>query len=127
MEERMNIPMWPDGLPIAPLLADYNETKSSLAQSVTTGNKSILLRRNSTRAQDKLNVSFALNREQTAAFEQFFYDTLAGGTLRFSFRHPRTLKTIEASFDPTSDQAITIAPMESMKVYKVSFTLIIWN
>lgn len=123
----MDIPTWPDSLPIAPLLADYSETKSSLAQAVTTGNKSILLRRNSTRAQDKLNVSFALNRQQTKYFEQFFYDTLAGGTLRFTFRHPRTLETIEASFDPTSEQALTITPQESMEIYKVTFTLIIWN
>lgn len=123
----MNIPIWPDSLPLSPLLDAYEETHSSLAQSVTSGNKSILLRRNSTRAQSKLSVAFALRRKEVEYFTAFFYDTLAGGTLRFTFEHPRTRKQIEVSFDPTSDQAFTIQPQQTMELYKIAFTLIVWD
>lgn len=123
----MNIPTWPDSLPLSPLLDAYNEKHSSLAQSVTTGNKSILLRRNSTRSQTRLNVEFALNRKQTEYFETFFYTTLAGGTLRFTFRHPRKNKDVEVSFDPTSDDGFSIEPQQSMEIYKIAFTLIVWD
>lgn len=123
----MNIPIWPESLPLAPLLAAYNESHSSLAASVTTGNKSILLRRNATRAQPKLNVAFALSRKQVEYFETFFNDTLAGGTLRFTFEHPRKRENIEVSFDPTNESGFTIEPQDSMEVYKVSFTLIVWD
>lgn len=123
----MAIPDWPVTLPKSPQLADYSETHSSLAQSVTTGNKAIILRRNSTRAQDKLNVTFMFSRQQTKYFTAFFYDTLAGGTLRFNFEHPRTLEKVEVSFDPTSEQGFTIEPQESMNIYKISFTLIVWD
>lgn len=127
MAEKIAIPVWPFTLPLSPLLDAYDETHASLAQSVTSGNKSILLRRNSTRSQSKLNVAFSLKKQQVGYFETFFYDTLAGGTLRFSFEHPRKLEQIEVSFDPTSDQAFTIAPQQSMSYYKVSFTLIVWD
>lgn len=125
----MDIPTWPATLPVSPLLAEYSETHSTLATSVTTGNKSILLRRNTTRAQDRLSVSFVFTRQQVEYFTTFFYDTLAGGTLRFSFTHPRTLQVIECSFDPTTDQGFTIEPAgnDTMKHYHVAFTLIIWN
>lgn len=123
----MIVPSWPASLPVAPQLATYSENYSSLAQAVTTGNKSLLVRRNGTRAQDKINVSFMLNRQQVEYFETFFYDTLAGGTLRFTFRHPRTRQVIDVSFDPTSDQVFTVEPQQTMEVFKVSFTLIIWS
>lgn len=125
----MDIPIWPASLPLSPLLAEYSETHSSLATNVTTGNKSILLRRNTTRAQDRLNLSFNLSRQQVAYFTTFFYDTIAGGSMRFSFTHPRTLQEIECSFDPTSDQGFTISPAgnATMKYYKVSMTFIIWS
>lgn len=127
MEEKITIPIWPFTLPLSPLLDSYEETHSSLAQAVTSGNKSILLRRNATRAQDKLDVAFMLNRQQVGYFTTFFYDTLAGGSLRFHFEHPRTLEQIEVSFDPTAEKAFNVTPQQSMDIYKVSFTLIVWN
>lgn len=124
---KANIPTWPDTLPPAPQLDGYNETHSSLTTSVTTGNKSLLIRRNSTRAQDRLNLTFMMNRKQVSYFEQFFYNTLAGGSLRFNFTHPRTLETIECSFDPTNDDSITITAQESMNLFKVEVVFIVWN
>lgn len=123
----MEVPTWPSSLPQAPQLADYGENYTSLAQSVTTGNKSLLIRRNSTRAQDRMTLSFMLNRQQVEYFEQFFYNTLAGGTLRFNITHPRTKKIIDVSFDPTSEQVFTVQPQQTMELYKISFTIIIWD
>lgn len=123
----MNIPTWPVTLPERPEQPDYQESYTSLAQSVTTGNKSLLVRRNSTRAQDKLTVSFILDAEQVGYFTTFYYDTLAGGVLRFTFRHPRTEETIEVSFDPTANEAFTITPYNESTFYKLSASLIIWS
>lgn len=127
MAEKITIPVWPFTLPLAPLLDAYDETHASLAQSVTSGNKSILLRRNSTRSQSRMSVAFNLNKQQAGYFETFFYSTLAGGTLRFSFEHPRKREQIEVSFDPTVDQAFTLKPQQSMSYFKVAFTLIVWD
>lgn len=123
----MTIPNWPSSLPISPLLDSYQETYTSLAQSVTSGNKSLLVRRNSTRSQDRLQVSFNLNKTQVSYFERFYYDTLAGGTLRFNFTHPRTGNVIEVSIDPTSDSSFTVTPNNSNFYYKLDLTLIVWN
>lgn len=123
----MAIPIWPTTLPQAPLIENLSERYTTLAQSVTSGNKSILVRRNSTRAQDRLAVSFNLTRAQVGYFEKFYYDTLAGGTLRFSFTHPRTKNTIEVSIDPTSDSSFTIEPNGSMNFFLLTLQLIIWN
>lgn len=120
-------PIWPSSLPQAPLLDSYSEKYTTLAQAVTTGNKSILVRRNSTRAQDKISVSFNLTKEQVGYFERFYYNTLAGGTLRFSFIHPRTKSVIDVSFDPTSDNSFSIEPNGSMRNFVLTLQLIIWN
>lgn len=126
---KVKIPTWPVSLPISPLLASYSESHSTLVTSVTTGNKSLLIRKNSSRALDRLNVSFNFTRAQVDYFLTFFYDTLSGGALRFQFIHPRKLSEIEVSFDPTNDQAFTVTPQANatMQWYEVSFSMVIWN
>lgn len=121
--------IWPDSLPLAPLLADYHEGFTGVTTSVTTGNKSILIRRNSSRAQNRLYVAFLFNKEQVEYFETFFFDVLNGGSERFMFEHPRTRREIECSFDPTQNEPFTITPMEglSMTYFKMESTFLIWT
>lgn len=118
---------WPILLPQAPLLADFQEISTSTTSSVTTGNKSILVRRNTTRSQDRLKVSFHFTREQVDIFNEFYYDVLGGGAKIFYFKHPRTLKIIMVSFDPTSEQGFQLTPLGSMNHYKVDATFLIWD
>lgn len=121
--------IWPASLPIAPLLATYNERYASTVTAVTTGNKSLLVRKNSSRAQNRLDVAFMLNKKQVEYFKTFYNDILDGGSTRFYFQHPRTLEDIECSFDPTTDQPFTITPADNltMKYYKLVATFIIWE
>lgn len=123
----MEIPTWPAMLPVAPLLSSYKEDARTLTKAVTSGNKSMLIRRVSTRAQTPISVSFNLTKDQVNMFESFFYDVLAGGALRFSFVHPRKGTTIEVSFDPSAETAYTIEPQESMAYFKVNAKFLIWS
>lgn len=120
---------WPPSLPQAPLLSAYNERYSSTVTSVTTGNKSLLIRKNSSRAQDRLEVAFIVTRKQVEIFKTFFNDTLDGGSRRFYFEHPRTLEDVECSFDPTTDAPFTITPADNitMEYFKITATFIVWN
>lgn len=123
----MSIPSWPTTLPVSPLLSSYDEEVKSLTSAVTTGNKSILIRRMSTRTQTPISVAFNFTKNQVAIFETFFYNTLGGGALRFSFTHPRTKEEIEVSFDPSSEVAFKISPQDSMSYFKVSAKFLIWS
>lgn len=122
-----SLPTWPVGLPIAPLLAEYTEPNKSLVTSVTSGNKSKIVRKTSSRTQRPLTVAFNLSASQVELFETFFYSTLEGGAIRFTFTHPRTLDNIECSFDPGQETAFTITPQDSMSYFKVTTNFIVWD
>ena len=121
------LPEWPSTLPVAPLISAYAETHKTLVTAVTTSNKSVLVRKNATRAQPTFTVDFNLTAAQTTTFETFFYDTLEGGAIRFTFKHPRLGTNIEVSFDPTQDSAFTIDPQSSMENFKITTKLLVWN
>ena len=123
----VTIPTWPDSLPLSPLIAAFQEEGKSLARAVTSGNKSVIVRKIATRTQRPISVAFNLSAEQVETFEQFFYGTLDGGVGRFSFTHPRTTDVIEVSFDPSQTTAFTIAPQSSMRYFKLTAKFIIWT
>lgn len=123
----VTIPSWPSTLPQAPLIAAYSESTKSLASVVTTGNKSAIIRRNTTRSQTPMKIAFNFTKEQVAFFETFFYDTLGGGIRIFSFTHPRKKTTIEVSFDPSQEEVYTIEPQDNMSFFKITMQLLVWN
>lgn len=123
----MTIPSWPSTLPSRPQRTSYQEQIPGMSQVVTTGNKSLLVRRNSTRAQEKLSVVYVLSSDQVEYLKMFYNDTLAAGTLRFNYTHPVTGKVIEVSFDPSSENGLTITPFEKTLHWQVSMTFIIWS
>lgn len=127
METTISLPAWPSSLPLAPLIDAYNEAFPSLMANVTTGNKSLLLRKMASRSQITLDISFNLTEEQATIFEEFFYLTLDGGSLRFTFTHPRKKTEIEVSFSPTQQTAFTLKPNGSMEFFEVSFQLLVWS
>ena len=86
----------------------FRSTKS-LASVVTTGNKSAIIRRNTTRSQTP--IAFNFTKEQVAFFETFSMILLVGESS--SFTHPRKT-TIEVSFDPSQEEVYTIEPQDNM-------------
>ena len=114
-------------LPVAPLIAAYQEEAKTLAKSITSGNKSLIVRKLATRTQRPISVAFNLSAEQVETFELFFNNTLDGGVGRFSFTHPRTGEEIEVSFDPTQSTAFTISPQSSMRYFKLTAKFIVWS
>lgn len=125
--ETESIPTWPAGIPIAPLVAAYSETHPSLSTSVTSGNKSKIIRKTSTRTQIPINVAFNFTKDELTLFETFVYSTLEGGVIRFSFAHPRTGTSIETSFDASQQNLFTIEPNGSMNYFKVSTQFLVWS
>ena len=122
-----SLPTWPVTLPIAPLLSALSEQYPNLTTSVTSGNKSKLIRKVSTRAQVTLVVNFNFTEEEVGYFTTFVDDTLEGGAMRFTFTHPRTGASIETSFDPTQTNRFTIEPNGSMSYFKVTTQFLIWS
>ncbi len=123
----VSLPTWPTTLPQVPQKTSYQEVYTSLATSVVTGNKTKLIRRQATRAQDKISAIYVLSAAQVTDFESFYYNTLAGGTLRFTFPHPRTYVMTEVSLDPTSEQGFTLTPYESTLYFQLAITFLVWN
>ncbi len=122
-----SLPEWPMSLPIAPLLASYRETHKSLTSSITTGNKSVIMRKVTTRVQKPMPVVFNFSKEEMTIFENFVYDTLEGGAVRFTFQHPRLKTIIEVTFDPSQENVFTIEPQDSMDFFKVSTQFLVWD
>lgn len=127
MPTEISLPSWPEALPLAPLLDAYDEAHPSLISNVTTGNKSMIVRKMATRSQVVLSTSFNLTRDQASIFEDFFYITLDGGASRFTFTHPRKKEEIEVSFSPTQNEAFTLSPNGSMDFYELAMQLIVWS
>lgn len=125
--EDVAIPSWPVTLPTAPLFAAYSEQHPSLAAVVTSGNKSKLIRKTSTRAQVPISVEFNFSKDQMTLFENFVYTTLEGGAIRFTFKHPRTEQVVDVSFDASQQNLFTIVPNGSMEYFKVSTQFLIWS
>ena len=123
----ITLPSWPSSLPLQPLLDAYNESFPSLISNVTTGNKSIIIRKMASRSQTSLSVSFNLTKEEADIFENFFNSTLDGGALRFTFTHPRKKEQIEVSFSPSQQVAFTLTPNGSMNYFKIDFNLLVWS
>ena len=123
----ISLPTWPLELPIAPLISAYQEQYPSLISSVTSGNKSKLIRKTSTRSQISIIVHFNLTKDQVDSFVSFIDDVLEGGAVRFTFRHPRTYEQIEVSLDPTQTNRFTIDPNGSMDYFKVTTQFIVWS
>lgn len=61
-----------------------------------------ITRRRSTSVTRPLNGSMILTDAQMTAFETFYYTTIAGGSLPFSFPDPRTGATLLVKFGKSS-------------------------
>ncbi len=92
------MPTWPDTLPAAPLLESFHETTpdSTIRTEMDAGPAK--LRRRTTAAVRRMNVGYLLSKAQVATLEDFYLTTLQGGTIPFTFTHPRTDDAVSCRF-----------------------------
>ena len=92
------MPIWPEILPVYPLLQGYRETmpETVLRSDMETGPAK--LRQRSTATISKIHLQFLVNDTQLTAFRDFYQETLSGGALGFSFYHPTKLENVTCRF-----------------------------
>jgi hypothetical protein len=89
--------VWPGTLPASPNYG-WVETKLSNVVRSETDAGPAKVRRRYTRANRKMSLSMHLTTAQVATLDTFHTTTLADGTLRFDFVHPRTGATNSVRF-----------------------------
>lgn len=91
----MAIPEWPADLPQTILMSDYNEEIPKVLIRTPMGAGPSKVRRVTGMNSRFINVGLLLTKAQVIIFDEFLMTTLLGGSLRFTWTHPRT----EASID----------------------------
>lgn len=89
---------WPGTLPQDVLVAGYAEQPPDLALRTQMDIGPAKLRRRQTAAPRPLKVTVGLTRAQVATLDAFYLTDLAGGTLSFTWVHPRTLAGVTFRF-----------------------------
>ena len=81
---------YPEALPADPLINGYRESwVSNFFESATDSGKPRRMKRYTKPPRQTLNVTVPMTRAEVAIFETWFWETLEGGLLPFSFVHPR--------------------------------------
>jgi hypothetical protein len=83
-------PAWPISLPVAPRVADLEETAPDLVVRTAMDVGPDQVRRRTTFNVTKISASMRMTRAQLATFDAFFKTDAAGGAEAFTFKHPRT-------------------------------------
>jgi len=83
------MPVWPSELPAAPLIG-HRETAPDTALRTSMDAGPAKVRRRFTAGVREIEVALVLDDTRITLLDTFFTDTLAGGTLRFTHRLPRT-------------------------------------
>lgn len=86
----MSDPVWPATLPQLILRAGYAESVPDQAIETPTDAGPGKVRRRQTGTQRQIKASIHCTPAQMDIFEAFYLGTLAGGTLNFTWTHPRT-------------------------------------
>ncbi len=81
---------WPSSLPESVLVSSHGEQLANTALRSSMEAGAPKMRRRFTAAPKPVEVSMVMTGAQTQTFETFFDDTLAGGTLSFEWKLPRT-------------------------------------
>lgn len=95
------MPAWPGTLPDEPLLAGYGERPPATGLRTAMDAGPAKQRNRFTAGVRKFRFTLDLTRDQVAAFDTFFNVTLEGGTMAFTWIHPRTLAAVSFRFDAT--------------------------
>ena len=96
---------WPGTLPQDVFVEGYNERFGGTRLRTQMEKGPAKQRRRGTAAAKPLRVGVPLTRAQVAIFESFYEDDLEGGTLDFTWLHPRKLTTVTFRFVEDPDVA----------------------
>ena len=90
--------IWPDTLPAAPLLEDFQELlpETAIRTDMDTGPAKV--RQRSTAGTGALMVSYLLSAAETITLDAFYRTTLSGGATAFDYTHPRTGTSLSCRF-----------------------------
>lgn len=93
---------WPPDLPQRPLRDSWNRTAQDSRWTFEPDAGPAYSRR-AGRKGDKMTMVFAMTKEQTAAFRDFFNEVLHDGTLCFSYPDPETGADMTVRFTTGQD------------------------
>jgi len=103
------MPTWPATLPALVVQSGYSESLPDQAIETPTDAGPGKIRRRQTGTQRPLKCSIECTPAQVATFETFWLTTLAGGTLEFTWVHPRTQAAATLRF---RKPAPTLVPLD---------------
>lgn len=92
------MPSWPPTLPSSPLADGLRETLPATALRTEMDQGPAKLRRRTTAGAATLSVNYLVSRAQVDGLQEFFNETLAGGTLPFDFTHPVSGASVSCRF-----------------------------
>ena len=118
----MSIPAWPETLPQTILMGDYSETIPKTLVRTPMGAGPSKTRRVSGMNSRFINASLLLTKAQVEIFDEFIMTTLLGGSLSFTWTHPRTEEACDCRIEVSEDNAPTYG-QASGDIIKVNFRL----
>jgi phage-related protein len=118
----MTIPAWPVDLPQEILMKDYGENIPKILIRTPMGAGPAKVRRVTGMNSRFVNVGLWLTKAQVEIFDAFVMTTLLGGTLHFTWTHPRTEATIDCRIVCDQENAPSYGEA-SGDLIKISFTL----
>ena len=108
------MPTWPSSLPEAPLLQGFSETPPETVVRTQMEAGPAKIRRRFSAGVRRFTMQFSMTQDQVAAFDDFFQNDCAGGSLAFDFTHPRTKQAHQFRFqtqpryEPLTNQRYTV-------------------
>ncbi len=97
---------WPSTLPAYPLLEKYSEAMPNTTIRTDMEAGPAKVRQRTTAGVRRLSVGYLLSKQQVSALEEFYAETLKGGSLSFEYTHPRDDATVSCRFvEPPSYNA----------------------
>lgn len=94
----MTIPVWPEDLPVRPLADRYQETLADTVVRTAMEQGPAKLRQRTTAGVAQIEAAYLLSAAQTETLENFYRETLAGGSQFFHMAHPRLATTVKIRF-----------------------------
>jgi hypothetical protein len=107
---------WPSTLPQFALQAGYQEDVQDQSLRTSTESGAMKVRRRFTARFDNIAINLAMTTAQVATFEEFYFTTKKGGSLTFTWVHPRKQTAATLKFA----SKVTITGIDA-DLFRVSF------
>jgi hypothetical protein len=101
----MTIPTWPVTLPEIPLSQGFKEGPPNLLLRTQMDQGPAKVRKRFSAGPRPVTLNVQLHQDQVEILDTFYLDALEGGSLRFSWAHPRTRVAKEFRFEKPPEYA----------------------